>query len=292
MKLNYKDKLYTLFLLSPWLLTFTIFWLYPLLFALWLSLTDYSSLTGDFRFVGLLNFRRVFSDPDFWNAFKNTTIFTIGTVPITTILALGFAYLLDQKFIILKKFLRTVYFMPSITSIVVIALIFANLYSADGYINNILRFFGLSPPEFGFLQNPSTALPSIMLMDIWMSVGYYTIILLAGIQSIPQDYFDVADLAGASHWQKLKKVVIPSVSPTLIFVVILNTIKSFQIFVEIYIMTKGGPLGATSTLVYLIYENAFVKMDQMGYASAMAFIIFAILIVFSLLQIRLLRLEK
>lgn len=292
MKLNHKDKLNILFLLSPWLLTFTIFWLYPLFFALWLSFTDYSSLTGDFRFIGLLNFRRVFADPDFWNALKNTTIFTIGTVPLTTILALGFAYLLDQKFIILKKFLRTVYFMPSVTSIVVIALIFANLYSANGYINSILKFLGLPFPKLGFLQETSTALPSIMLMDIWMSVGYYSIILLAGIQSIPQDFFDVADLCGANHWQKLKKVIIPLIRPTLIFVIVLNTIKSFQIFVEIYIMTKGGPLGATSTLVFLIYENAFVKMDQMGYASAMAFIVFAILIVFSFIQIRLLRLEK
>lgn len=292
MKSSYKDKLNTLFLLSPWLLTFTIFWLYPLLFALWLSFTDYSSLTGNFRFIGLLNFRRVFADPDFWNALKNTTIFTIVTVPITTLLALGFAYLLNQRFIILKRFLRTVYFMPSVTSIVVIAIIFANLYSANGYINTILKFLGFPYPKLGFLQNPSTALPSIMLMDIWMSVGYYTIILLAGIQSIPQDFFDVADLSGANHWQKLKKVIIPSIRPTLIFVVILNTIKSFQIFVEIYIMTKGGPLGSTSTLVFLIYENAFVKMDQMGYASAMAFIVFAILIVFSFLQIRLLRLEE
>lgn len=292
MKSNYKDKFNTLFLLSPWLLTFTIFWLYPLFFALWLSFTDYSSLSGDFRFTGLLNFCRVFADPDFWNALKNTTIFTIVTVPITTILALGFAYLLDQKFIILKRFLRTVYFMPSVTSIVVIALIFANLYSANGYINTILKFLGLPYPKLGFLQHPSTALPSIMLMDIWMSVGYYTIIILAGIQSIPQDYFDVADLSGASHWQKLKKVIIPSIRPTLIFVIILNTIKSFQIFVEIYIMTKGGPLDSTSTLVFLIYENAFIKMDQIGYASAMAFIVFAILIIFSFLQIRLLRLEK
>lgn len=292
MKSNHKDKLNTLFLLSPWLLIFTIFWLYPLFFALWLSFTDYSSLTGDFRFIGLLNFRRAFADPDFWNALKNTTIFTIGTVPITTILAVGFAYLLDQKFIILKKFLRTVYFMPSVTSIVVIALIFANLYSANGYINSILKFSGLPFPKLGFLQDTSTALPSIMLMDIWMSVGYYSMILLAGIQSIPQDFFDVADLCGANHWQKLKKVIIPLIRPTLIFVIVLNTIKSFQIFVEIFIMTKGGPLGATSSLVFLIYENAFVKMDQMGYASAIAFITFAILIVFSFIQIRLLRLEK
>lgn len=292
MKLTYRDKFNTLLLVSPWIVTFSIFWLYPLLFAFWLSFTDYSSLTGTTKFVGLVNYQRVLTDTQFWNAFKNTTIFTLGTVPITTALALFFAYLLDQKFVFLKKLYRTIFFIPSITSIVVISLIFSNLYSASGYINSLLKFFNLPYPKLGFLQNTSTALPAIMIMDIWMSFGYYTMIILAGIQSIPQDYYDAAELLGATHWQKLKIVVLPSILPTLIFVLVLNTIKSFQIFVEIYIMTKGGPLGATQTLVYLIYENAFVKMDMMGYASAMAFIVFILLISFSFIQIKFLRLEK
>lgn len=292
MKLNYKDKVNTFLLLLPWILTFSIFWLYPFIYAIWLSFTEYSSLTGNTQFVGISNFRRVLTDPEFWNALKNTTFFTIGTVPLTTALAILFAYLLEQKFVFLKRFLRVVYFMPSITSIVVVSLIFANLYASEGYINSMLKLFNLPYLPLGFLQNPSTALPAIMVMDIWMSIGYYTIILLAGIQSIPQEYFEVAELCGATHWQKLLSVVLPSIRPTLIFVVVLNTVKSFQIFVEIYVMTKGGPLGATTTLVYLIYENAFIKMDQMGYASAMAFIVFILLISFSFIQIKFLRLEK
>jgi multiple sugar transport system permease protein len=148
---------------------------------------------------------------------------------------------------------------------------------------------GLPYPQLGWLQNEHTALPAIMAMDVWMSTGYYMILFLAGMQSIPKDYYEVADLVSATEWQKFQKITFPLLRPMLLFVVVLNTIKSFQIFVEIYVMTKGGPLNATTTLVYLIYENAFVKIDQMGYASAIAFVVFFLLLGFSLLQIKLLK---
>jgi multiple sugar transport system permease protein len=286
---NYNDRLTTFLLLMPWIVVFTLFWLYPLVYAGYLSFCDYESLTSRTRFIGFENYKRVFSDPLFWTAFKNTAIFTLVTVPITTALALFVANLLNQKFVRFKNFFRSAFFVPSITSIVVIAVIFSNLYSTDGYINTMLKWVGLPTPSMGWLGNEATALPSIMAMDIWLSVGYYMVLFLAGMQSIPQDYYDVAELSDASGWQKFWHITFPSIRPVLLFVVVLNTIKSFQIFVEIYVMTKGGPLNATTTLVYLIYDNAFVKMDEMGYASAMAFVVFFLLLGFSFLQIRLLR---
>jgi multiple sugar transport system permease protein len=146
-------------------------------------------------------------------------------------------------------------------------------------------------PKLGWLQDETTALPAIMLMDIWMSTGYYMILFLAAMQTIPKDYYEVAELYSASSWQKFWKITFPSIRPMLLFVIVLNSIKSFQIFVEIYVMTRGGPLHSTTTLVYLIYENAFVKIDQMGYASAIAFVVFFLLLGLSILQIRLFRIK-
>ncbi|MGB9771863.1 MAG: carbohydrate ABC transporter permease [Candidatus Kapaibacteriota bacterium] len=291
--MNWKQKDYfnNLLLLSPWLVVFTIFWLYPLVYAFYLSLCDYETLTSKTRFIGFENYKRVLTDPLFWKAFKNTAIFTIVTVPITTAISLFLASLLNSKFVKSKKFFQSVFFVPSITSLVVISIIFVNLYSSDGYINNLLKILHLPYPKLGWLQDETTALPAIMLMDIWMSTGYYMILFLAAMQTIPKDYYEVAELYSASSWQKFWKITFPSIRPMLLFVIVLNSIKSFQIFVEIYVMTRGGPLHSTTTLVYLIYENAFVKIDQMGYASAIAFVVFFLLLGLSILQIRLFRIK-
>lgn len=289
--MNWKKKKFfnNLILLSPWIIVFTVFWLYPLIYAFYLSLCDYETLTSNTRFVGFDNYKRVIMDPLFWKALKNTAIFAFVTVPITTALALFFANLLNNKLVKFKSFFQSVFFVPSITSLVVISIVFVNLYSSDGYINNLLKFLHLPYPKLGWLQNEYTALPAIMMMDIWMSTGYYMILFLAAMQSIPKEYYEVAELYSASAWQKFWKVTFPSIRPMFLFVIVLNSIKSFQIFVEIYIMTKGGPLNSTTTLVYLIYENAFVKIDQMGYASAIAFIVFFLLLGLSFLQLKLLR---
>ncbi len=284
-----KEKVNNLILLSPWLIIFTVFWLYPVIYAGYLSFCDYETLTSKTKFVGLANYFRIVNDPVFWIALKNTAFFTFISVPITTILALFLANLLNKKNIKFQNFFRSVYFIPSVTSLVVISLIFVNLYSANGYINNILKMLNLPYPKMGWLQNEKTALLSIILMDIWMSTGYYMILFLAAMQSIPNDYYEVADLVSANEWQKFKKITFPLIRPMLLFVVVLNSIKSFQIFVEIYVMTKGGPLNATTTLVYLIFENAFIKIDQMGYSAAIAFVVFFLLLGFSLLQIKLLK---
>lgn len=273
----------------PWVITFVVFWLYPLLWAFVLSLGDYNSLTDTFSFNGFENYSNLLKDDLFLKALGNTAIFTFGTVPITTSLAILFASLLNSKIVRFKEFFRVSYFLPSVTSLVVISLIFTNLYSKDGYINLILSMIGMPSSERGWLLEPSTSLLSIMAMDVWISVGYYMILFLAGMQAIPQDLYDNARLQGANPWQVFWKITLPLLRSTLLFVVVINTIKSFQIFVEIFVMTKGGPLNSTTTLVYLVFTKAFDKTDAMGYASAIAFILFAILIVMSLIQSKILK---
>ena len=181
MNLKNDNKLFTLLLLLPWLLTFGIFWLYPLIYAAWLSLTKYQTLTGDVKFIGFLNYQKIFSDPIFWTAIKNTAIFTFGTVPVTTAFSLFLAVILNSKLVKFKSFFRSSFFMPTVTSLVVISLIFTNLYAKEGYINMLLNIVGLSSPDKGWLLNTSTSLLSIMIMDVWISTGYYMVLFLAGV---------------------------------------------------------------------------------------------------------------
>jgi len=148
---------------------------------------------------------------------------------------------------------------------------------------------GLPFSERGWLLEPSTALPAVMVMDIWISIGYYAVLFLAAIQNVPKDYYEVADLEGASKWKQFWQITMPLIKPTILFAIVLNTIRSFQIFTEIYVLTKGGPLGRTSTLVYSVYENAFEKADGMGYACAIAYILFFIIAIFSAMEFRMLK---
>ncbi len=286
---NAKSKLNTLIMLLPWLLTFLVFWFYPLLYSAYMSMTEYNTLTGEAFWVGLDNYKNMLSDELFWKALTNTSIFTLGSVPITTALAIFMANVLNKKFIRLKDFFRAAYFMPSVTALVVIALIFTNLYSIDGYVNSLVQMLGFSGTERGWLAEPSTSLMSIMAMDIWMASGYYMVLFLAGMQTISNDLYEAAELSGASPMRQFWEITFPLLRPTLMFVLIINSIKSFQVFVEVFVMTKGGPLHSTTTLVYQVYENAFKESDLMGYASAIAYTLFMILIVFSLIQMKVLR---
>lgn len=282
---------YGLLLILPWIATFVLFWLYPLVEAIRLSMSEYSTLTGQRRWVGLANFVALVHDRYFWRALQNTMIFTLGTVPVTTSLALAVAIMLDRiAGRRLATILRTAYFLPTVTSLVVVALIFTNLYARDGYINTILGALGLPKPERGWLLEPTTALGAIMAMDVWMATGYYAIIVLAGLQTIPRQLYDAAALSGASAWQQFRWITLPLLKPTLLFVLVMNTIKSLQVFVEVYVMTRGGPLeGTTTTLVYELYRNAFERSDGMGYAAAIAVVVFILIAGISWLQMRLIR---
>jgi multiple sugar transport system permease protein len=289
MKLN--KKIFVLILISPWLINLILFWVYPLIYSIVLSFSSYTTLTNEIKFTGLKNYINIFNDKAFYNSLINTIIFVVGTVPITTVISLLLAVLLNSKFTKYKEFLKASYFIPSVTSLVVISILFSNLYSQAGYINKICQILNLPFPVKGWLQEPSTALFSIMAMDIWMAVGYYMVIFLAGLQAIPNDLFESADINGATFFQKLRFITIPLLKSTFLFVIIVNTIKSFQVFIEIFIMTKGGPLNSTNSLVYLVYQNAFEKSDMMGYASALGIIVFLIILIFSSLQMKLLKVK-
>jgi len=276
-------------LLAPWIVTLTVFWIYPLIHALVLSFSQYQTLTNEISFIGFDNYSRALADEGFWRALQNTFVFTIGTVPVTTIFALLLASAIRKRTPALAAFFRASYFLPSVTSLVVLALVFTNLYARDGYVNALCTIMGLPHPTEGWLLHPHTALGAIMAMDVWISTGYYMVLFIAGMEAIPKDLYEAAELAGATRWQQFWRITLPMLRSTLLFVIVINSIKSFQIFVEIYVMTKGGPLGSTSTLVYEVYKQAFEQSDMMGYASAVAYIIFVILLAVSFIQMRLLR---
>ncbi len=284
-----RERANVFLLLLPWILTFLVFWAYPVVYSFILSLSEYKTLSNDMTFVGFENYTSLLSDDTFLKSLSNTLIFVFVTVPITTTLATILAVLVDRTNGKLKEFFKAAYFLPSVTSLVVIALIFKNLYSKEGYINTLLQMVGMSGQTEGWLQSVDTALPAIMAMDIWIATGYYMIIVLAGLQTIPKDLYEAADISDASPWQQFKNITLPMLKPTLLFILVVNTIKSFQIFIEIYVMTKGGPLNETSTLVYQVYQNAFEMADKMGYASAVAYVLFFIILMISLIQMKLLR---
>ncbi len=273
--------------LSPWLMTLALFWLYPLLYSFYLSFTEYSTLGNRAVWIGLRNYERLLHDPIFWKALANTSVFVVGTIPFTTIFALLLAVMLNKN-IAWKSFYRSAYFIPSVTSIVVLSLIFTNLYAHDGYINSLLKMAGLPFPKEGWLLNMGTALVAIMAMDVWIAIGYYVVLFLAALQTIPRDLYEAADIDGASGWQQFRQITLPGIRPMLLFVIVINTIRSFQVFTEVYVMTRGGPLNATTTLVYQIYEKAFVQSDMMGYASAIAYVTFVLILGVSLVQFKLL----
>jgi len=276
-------------LFSPWILTFLLFWLFPLIYSFVLSLTDYRLLSTETHSLGLANYGKLLSDPDFQSALKNSFIFVFGTIPFTTVISLGMALLLNNRFRG-RSFFRAAYFMPSITAMVVMALIFSNLYSRGGYLYLLAQMAGLNPPANGFLLSQKTALPAIMAMDIWIASGYYMLLFLGGLQSIPLELYEASRIAGASRWQQFRYVTLPLLKPMTLFIIVINSIKSFQVFTEIFVMTKGGPLNATLTGVYFVYENGLRRFD-FGYASAAAYIVFVIIAVASALQFKFLKTE-
>ncbi len=274
--------------LSPWVLGFGLFGLYPLLFSLVVSFTDYSPIRpGAARLVGLSNYARALADPQFWNALGNTLFFVVGTIPFTTALALALALAVQPAFRGRTLF-RVGFFVPSVVSVVVLSLIFKGLYTRDGAINALLGALGLPRPAW--LLDERTALPAIMAMDVWSASGYYMVIFLAGLQAIPGELYDAAALEGAGRWRRFVGITLPLLRPTLLFVLVVNTIRSLQIFAEVFVMTRGGPLQRTTTVVYYLYEEAFYRFN-LGYASAVAYLLFAATLLLAWVQMRWLRPE-
>lgn len=279
----------TLIFLSPWLVSFGIFWVFPLVFSLVLSFLHFNPLRPDTtHVVWLSNFIEAFKDALFWKSLKNTLVFVLGTVPVTTLISFFLAVAINQK-IPFRTLYRSGFFVPSVVSVVVISIIFKQFYSPLGAFNKVVELFGGEPKSW--LGEPRTALLCIMAMDVWASFGYYTILFLAGLQAIPFEIYEAARIDGSGAWGTLRFITIPMVRPITLFVVVVNTIRSFQIFIEVFVMTRGGPLNSTLTSVFYLYDRAFYRFD-MGYASAVAYLLFVVILCFSLVQMKYLRMGR
>ncbi len=278
----------TWILLSPWILSLAIFGLYPFGFSFVLSFFDYSPLNPQAgRFLGLGNYAEALRDPLFWKSLSNTLLFVFGTIPFTTAIALALALALNRAFPG-RGFFRAGFFLPTVVSVVVISLVWKGLYAPEGPLAALVTALGGTPPRW--LLDPQTALPAIMAMDVWAASGYYMVIFLAGLKSIPDELYESAHLEGATAWQRFVHITMPMLRPTLLFVLIVNSVRSLQIFTEIFVMTRGGPLNSTLTSVFYLYEQAFYRF-RLGYASSIAYLLFFLTLAFAVVQVRLLKLE-
>ncbi|MCH7472486.1 sugar ABC transporter permease [bacterium] len=275
-------------LISPALLHLAVFALWPLLYVLYMSFNRWPLLGDERYFIGIENYRILFADGAFWNAMLNSALFTIGTVPVSLILALALAALLAQP-LRLRGLLRTLYFLPVVTSAVAVAMVFSWVYHPEfGLLNYGLSLIGVGGPNW--LGDPRFALTALMIMSVWKGLGYSMVIYLAGLSAIPRQLYEVAALEGANAWHRFWQITVPLLKPTTVFLAVTGVIGSFQVFTAVYTMTEGGPLRSTDVAVYHIFRSAFERF-HLGYASAQAMVLFAVILGVTLLQVRLLRRE-
>jgi multiple sugar transport system permease protein len=273
-----------------------IFGLYPLVYSIMISFSRYDLLSSTFSPIGLKNYISIIFDKEFQRALWHTLVFCVGTVPFTIALSLFCAILINKK-IPFRQLYQAGLFLPVTMSVVVIATVFTYIYSPKGLANAVLDFLGIIHPQSSWLNNPSSRLDisipllSIMAMNVWASFGYYTILFLAGLQTLPDALYEAASLDGATEWQKFRYITLPQLKPIILLVIIINTIYSLQVFPEIFTMTMGGPLGSTTTAVYHIYELGFHRFD-MGKASAAAYILSVIIMIFSLAQMKFIKIDE
>lgn len=260
-----------------------IFTLFPMIFSFIISFTnwDYTKGIGNWEFIGFKNFIDMWSDEWFTSSLINTIIFAVTVVPITIMIALVLAVIID-KYCFAKLPLRLALFMPYISNVVAVAIVWVMMYSPWGPFTQLVEFLGIkNPPQW--LGDPNWALAAVILMTIWGGVGYSNMIYTSAIQGLPKDVYEAADIDGANEVTKFFKLTVPFLSPTTFFLVITTVVTSFQVFAPIQIMTRGGPGTSTNVLVYYIYTSAF-SFYKMGYASAISWILFIILFSITLVQ--------
>ncbi len=280
-----RRKAYTPYLfLLPALAFMGVFLFYPIIDVFRLSFTDYNMIT-EANFTGLENYRSVFNDPLFWKTLKNSFIYLIGVVPVLVVAPIFLAILVNRKLAGIKWF-RAAYYIPVVTSMVVVGIMWKWLYQGNGILNYILQSLGLINEQINWLTDPQIALLAVMAVTVWKGLGYYMVIYLSGLQSIPQELYEVSDIDGASWWQKQLHVTIPLLKPSIMLVSVLSSIAAMKVFTEVYVMTKGGPLNSSKTLVYYIYEKAFENLN-LGYAAAMGFVLFIVIFILSFFNIKL-----
>jgi multiple sugar transport system permease protein len=279
---NRNNALWGFIFLSPQLIGLICFSLIPLISAFGLSFMEWDGF-GEKSFVGLENFISQFNNSDFWISLKNTAYYSILTIPVGIFIALLLALALNK--IKGKEFYRLFFFMPVVTSSVSVGVIWMWILNGDiGILNQMLGMVGIEGPKW--LTNTSLVMVSIAILSIWWGLGYNMVIFLAGLQGISSSYYEAADIDGASKFQKFRHITLPMLSPTTFFVTIMAIIGSFQVFDQAFVMTGGGPGKASYTLVYHIYDNAFIDF-KFGASSAAAMILFVIILIFTLVQFRL-----
>ena len=268
--------------LLPVLIGFTVFTVGPVLTSLYLSFTHYE-IGAKPEFVALANYRELLGSQLFWQVVGHTFYYALLYVPASVAASLGLALLLEKK-VRGITFFRTVYFLPVVTSMVAAAIIWGWLYNGDiGLLNYLLSLIGISGPKW--LQDPNWALPAIALMSVWKNAGYNMMIFLAGLTNIPADYHEAARIDGATAFERFRHITLPLLSPVMFFVLVITTIGAFQVFEQTYVMTNGGPGTSTLTLSYYIWETAF-EFFNLGTASALSYLFFIIVLIFTLVQFR------
>jgi multiple sugar transport system permease protein len=267
--------------ISPFIMGFFLWFLIPAVIAVWLTFTDWN-LIREPKFVGLDNLLHLGSDPLFWQSLKVTTIYTLASVPIGLIVGFCLALLMNTKVRGIAIF-RTMYYLPSIVPAVASAVLWAWILNTEfGLLNVLLRYFGL--PKIRWLQDPEWALPALIMMSLW-GLGSTMIIYLAGLQGIPEVFYEAAKIDGAGRWAQLRHVTIPLMSPVIFFNLIIGIIGSFQVFTAGFLLTNGGPQNATLFYVLYLYRNGFQFLN-MGYAAALAWVLFFIIMALTLIVFR------
>ncbi len=268
-------------LIAPAVVVTVVFLLIPMVVSGYWSLTQYNGIKPPV-FIGFENYVDVLSNPRFQRAFQNTVFFVVMGMAIGPVLGLGSALLLNDK-LRLRALFRTSFFLPTMTSLIVVATIWKFMYADNGIINAVAGLFGL--PGHPWLTDPTTALPAVVVTAIWQGFGFETVVFLAALQAIPREYYEAATVDGAGRWARFRWVTLPGLRPTIVFVYVIGIIGSFQTFDQVFVMTNGGPIQATRTIVFDLVDR-FNKLD-IGGASAVAYILLALLALLSYVQLRL-----
>ncbi len=272
--------------IAPNFIGFAIFTLGPIVFAFILAFLHWDG-SNPIEFAGLENFWKLFDDRAFKAAFWNTIVFTVFVVPLTLACSLGLAILLNQK-IFGRNFFRTVAFFPYVASLVAVAVVWNMLFNPEfGPVNMVLYNLGVDPKNLpGWAADRDWAMVTIIMFSVWKSMGYFMVIYLAGLQGIPTELYEAAEIDGANSWQKFWRITLPQLTPTTFFVSVILTIQSFKVFDQIYLMTQGGPGTRTLVLVYHIFNEAFISWD-LGYSSMVALVLFLLVLVITIVQFKL-----
>jgi multiple sugar transport system permease protein len=273
---------------APALVLIGVFFLLPVGASLLLSVTDFDLYAvadrANARFVGLANYATLLHNPTFWLALKNTFYFALIGGPLTVATSLGAALLVNAKLVRFKTVFRTIYFLPFVTTLVAVAIVWRYLYHPQyGLLNYALGAVGIRPVDW--LGDPRWAMPAIILLAVWKNFGYNMLIFIAGLQAIPEELYEAASLDGAGGVRRFWHVTLPNLAPTFFFVGVVTMIGYFQLFAEPYVMTAGGPLGATTSLVLFMYTEGF-RWWRLGNAAAIAFLLFIIIMAWTLVQLR------